>query len=66
MNALRKELDALEGKLGDPDFAAREPAAFQTATHQYGRVRAELDIAEDEWLALEILREGIEQQEGTQ
>jgi ABC transport system ATP-binding/permease protein len=63
MNALRKELDALEGRLGDPDFAAREPAAFQTATHQYGRVREDLEKAEDEWLALEILREGLEQQD---
>ncbi len=62
MSALRQELDALERKLGDPDFAAREPAAFQMATHRYGRVREDLEKAEDEWLALEILREGIEQQ----
>jgi hypothetical protein len=50
MNALRIELDALEGKLGDPDFAGRDPAAFQTATNQYGRVRGDLEKAEDEWL----------------
>ncbi len=46
-----------------PDFAAREPAAFQTATNRYGELRAELEKAEDEWLALEILREGIEGQD---
>jgi ABC transport system ATP-binding/permease protein len=63
MDALRQELDALELRLADPDFAAREPAAFQSATVQYGRVREDLEKAEDEWLALEILREGIEQQE---
>jgi ATP-binding cassette subfamily F protein uup len=60
MDALRSELDALEAKLGDPDFAAREPAAFHTATGQYGEIREALEKAEDEWLALEILREGLE------
>ena len=63
MDALRAELDALEAKLGDADFASREPAAFQTATNRYGELRAEIEKAEDEWLALEILREGIEGQE---
>ncbi len=62
MDALRAELDALEAKLGDKDFAARQPVAFQTATNRYGELRAELEKAEDEWLALEILREGIEGQ----
>ena len=62
MDAMRKELDALESKLGDPNFATREPDAFQTATNAYGRIREELGKAEDEWLALEILREGIERQ----
>ena len=59
---MRAEIDALEGQLGDPDFAGREPAAFQAATNRYGAAREELEKAEDEWLALEILREGIEQQ----
>jgi ABC transport system ATP-binding/permease protein len=62
MDALRRELDALEAKLADPDFAAREPAAFETATIRYGRAREELEKAEDEWLALEILREGMERE----
>ena len=63
MDALRQELDALELRLADPDFAGREPEVFQAATVQYGRVREELEQAEDDWLALEILREGIEQSE---
>ncbi len=63
MDALRGEIDALEAKLGDADFAARDPSAFQAATNRYGELRAELERAEDEWLALEILREGIEGQE---
>ncbi len=60
MDKLRGEIETLEAKLGDGDFAARDPAAFQTATNRYGGLRAELEKAEDEWLALEILREGIE------
>jgi len=62
MDALRQEVEALEEKLADPDFAARDPAAFQATTIGYGRVREDLEKAEDEWLALEILREGMEQQ----
>ncbi len=62
MDALRGELHALEAKLADPDFAAREPAAFETATIRYSRAREELEQAEDEWLALEILREGMERE----
>jgi ATP-binding cassette subfamily F protein uup len=62
MDALRGDLDAIEARLGDPDFAAREPAAFEKATSRYGVLRAELEKTEDEWLALEILCEGIEGQ----
>jgi ATP-binding cassette subfamily F protein uup len=60
MSELRREIDAIESRLADSDFAAREPVAFQAATNRYGRVREELENAEDEWLALEILREGLE------
>ena len=62
MDALRQDLETLEAMLADPDFAAREPAGFEDATGRYGRIREELEKAEDEWLALEILREGLEQQ----
>ncbi len=62
IDALRTELDTLEQTLEDPDFAIREPTAFETATLHYGRVREQLEKAEDEWLALEILREGIERE----
>ena len=62
IDALRQDLDALELELVDPNFAAREPAAFEAATIRYGRIREELERAEDEWLALEILREGMERE----
>jgi ATP-binding cassette subfamily F protein uup len=60
IEALRRELAALEASLADVDLAAREPAAFLAATDRYGEVRGSLEKAEDEWLALEILREELE------
>jgi ABC transport system ATP-binding/permease protein len=59
---LRSDLDALERKLADADFPAREPAAFASATKAYAELRDALAGAEDEWLGLEILREELEQQ----
>jgi len=58
--ALRDEIAALEAKLGDIDLHGRDPAGFDRATHVYADKRAELERAEDEWLALEILREELE------
>jgi ABC transport system ATP-binding/permease protein len=62
IEALRADLDALERKLADANFAVREPAAFLDATKAYGELREALARAEDEWLGLEILREELEQQ----
>ena len=59
---LRANLAALERKLADADFPAREPAAFTAATKSYADLRDALAGAEDEWLGLEILREELEQQ----
>jgi ATP-binding cassette subfamily F protein uup len=59
---LRAGLDALERKLADADFPAREPAAFADATKAYAELRDALTGAEDEWLGLEILREELERQ----
>jgi ATP-binding cassette subfamily F protein uup len=60
IEALRGEIAALEGALGDVDLHARDPAAFDRATKAYGAKRAELEAAEERWLALEILREEVE------
>jgi ABC transport system ATP-binding/permease protein len=59
---LRADLAALERKLADVDFPAREPAAFTSATRAYAELRDALTGAEEEWLGLEILREELEQQ----
>jgi len=60
MDAFRNELDGLEKKLADADLAVRQPAAFQAAMARYGEVREALQKSEDEWLALEFLREELE------
>jgi ATP-binding cassette subfamily F protein uup len=60
MDVLRNELDGLEKKLADADLAVRQPAAFQAAMARYREVRGALEKAEDEWLALEFLREELE------
>jgi ATP-binding cassette subfamily F protein uup len=62
IDELRADLDALERKLADADFAVREPSAFLDATKTYGELRDALAGAEDEWLGLEILREELERQ----
>ena len=59
---LRADLGALERKLADADFPARQPAAFASATKAYAELRDELSGAEDEWLGLEMLREELERQ----
>jgi len=58
--ALRDEIAALEAKLADVDLHGRDPAGFDRSTRAYADKRAELERAEDEWLALEILREELE------
>jgi ATP-binding cassette subfamily F protein uup len=60
MEALRREVGELEGKVGDADRGILEPALFQATRERYGDVREALEKAEDEWLALEILREELE------
>jgi ATP-binding cassette subfamily F protein uup len=58
--ALRDEIAGLEAKLADVDLHGRDPAGFDRATRAYADKRAELERAEDDWLALEILREALE------
>jgi ATP-binding cassette subfamily F protein uup len=62
IDELRANLDALERKLADPDFAGREPAGFFESTRRFAELRDALADAEDEWLGLEILREELERQ----
>ena len=59
--ALQAELAALQAALADPALYARDRAAFDTAAAAAHAAEAALARAEDEWLALELKREAIEQ-----
>ena len=49
-----------EATLADPDLYARDRKAFDRATTNADRARAQLAAAEEEWLALEAKREALE------
>ncbi|NLH81396.1 MAG: ATP-binding cassette domain-containing protein [Phyllobacteriaceae bacterium] len=57
---LQKELAKLHEMLADPDLYARDPARFDKVSKAVEERQAALGAAEDEWLALEMLREEIE------
>ena len=60
IEALNRELAALEARLADGDFHARDPQRFRAMSESYAVKRSELEVAEDDWLNLEILREELE------
>jgi ATP-binding cassette subfamily F protein uup len=60
MAELNTELAALRAKLGDPGLFARDPAAFAKAADDLRTAEEALATTEDEWLALEMLREELE------
>ncbi len=60
MPKLTAEIAALESQLADPDFYARDPAAFQRASTRIGAARDTLANAELEWLEIEEKREALE------
>jgi ATP-binding cassette subfamily F protein uup len=57
---LSRELAELESRLGDPGLHERDAQGFRRTTELYASKRAERDRAEEDWLALEIMREEIE------
>jgi ATP-binding cassette subfamily F protein uup len=59
MEALKAELHALEMKLADSGFFARDGKGFEKATMRHAVAARELSAAEDQWLELEILREEL-------
>jgi ATP-binding cassette subfamily F protein uup len=59
MEALKVELHALEVKLADSGFFARDGKGFEKATMRHAVAAQELSAAEDQWLELEILREEL-------
>jgi ATP-binding cassette subfamily F protein uup len=56
---LQTEIDALQAKLADPQFYARDRAAFEKVTAALGELQLKNAAAEEQWLELEILREEL-------
>ncbi|MBK8175402.1 MAG: ABC-F family ATP-binding cassette domain-containing protein [Rhodospirillales bacterium] len=60
IDALHAALNALRAALADPNLYNRDRAAFERKTKEIAEAEMELSAAEEEWLALESLREAIE------
>ena len=58
--ALQAKTRALHRRLDDPALYARDRKQFDEASAALTAANAELSAAEDQWLALEILREEVE------
>ncbi len=60
IESLATEITALEAKLAEPDYYARDPHAFDQAAKRLVEAQAEHAAAEEEWLTLEMKREELE------
>jgi len=59
ISKLQTEIDELQAKLAEPQFYARDRAAFEKATAAFGELQVKIAAAEEQWLELEILREEL-------
>ena len=60
IEALQSEIAGLRARLADPALFGRDREGFETAAGRLEQAQAELASSEDEWLALEVKREAIE------
>lgn len=58
---LQTEIAKQQQHLDDPDLYAKNRAAFDKASGALAKAQTELQLAEDRWLELEMLREEIEE-----
>ena len=56
---LQSEIDALQAKLADSEFYARDRAGFEKVTAALGELQLKIAAAEQQWLELEIMREEL-------
>jgi ATP-binding cassette subfamily F protein uup len=61
---LQAHIRELQKRLEDPDFYARDRAAFMQTATALEAAQSELSVAEQQWLDLEIRREEIESDRG--
>jgi ATP-binding cassette subfamily F protein uup len=60
MAELETEIARMQAVLADPELFARDRHAFAKAAARLDDATSELSVAEDEWLALELLNEELE------
>ena len=60
IDALQKDLAALQSKIADPDLYARDRKSFDDAMAKIATLTAAISQAEEKWLELETLRESLE------
>jgi ATP-binding cassette subfamily F protein uup len=56
---LQQEAAAHQARLNDPDFYARDRAAYEKTTAALADLERRIAAAEEQWLALEMLREEL-------
>jgi ATP-binding cassette subfamily F protein uup len=54
---MQQEAGTLQAHLNDPDFYVKDRSAFEKVTSALGELQQKIATAEEQWLALEILRE---------
>ncbi len=60
IEALQADVVRLQAKLAEPDLYAKDPGAYSQSASDLQTAEAKLAAAEEEWLALELLREELE------
>ena len=58
--ALQREIDSLNADLADPDLYTRDVGRFAQVTAALAAAQQKLSPLEEQWLALEMLREEID------
>ena len=61
MEMLQGVIDRHQATLAETDLFTRDPARFKTAADSLAQAEADLSMAEDRWLELEILRDEMEE-----
>ncbi len=61
ISRLEKDIGDVNAVLGDPDLFTGDPTAFAAATAKLAALSSALTDAEEEWMALEMLREDLEE-----
>jgi len=58
MKTLEAQVTKIEAVLADPQLFSSDPDAFNKAISDLDVIKTKLEACEEEWLELEMLREG--------